>query len=129
MRDTVWKGFGDFVEIIEGKQAVVLQVQTRSASQGKVTQAQYHGVQKPDYQALIFHGVRQEQGERQCRDARVDNAPVNRIGMELAEDTQAAAEIPAAVTSPRLAKRQLKPLQREMTLEELFLRAEDREEG
>ena len=125
MRDTVWKGFGDFVEIIEGKQAVVLQVQTRSASQGKVTQAQYHGVQKPDYQTLIFHGVRQEQ----CRDARVDNAPVNRIGMELAEDTQAAAEIPAAVTSPRLAKRQLKPLQKEMTLEELFLRAGDREEG
>lgn len=128
MRDAVRKGFGDFVEIIEGKQAVVLQV-PRSASQGKVTQAQYHGVQKPDYQALIFHGVRQEQGERQCKDARVDNAPVNRIGMELAEDTQAAAEIPAAVTSPRLAKRQLKPLQREMTLEELFLRAGDREEG
>lgn len=128
MRDTVWKGFGDFVEIIEGKQAVVLEVQTRSASQGKVTQAQYHGVQKPDYQTLIFHGVRQEQGERQCWDARVDNAPVKRIEMELAEDTQ-AAEIPAAVTSPRLAKRQLKPLQREMTLEELFLRAGDREEG
>ena len=128
MRDTVWKGFGDFVEIIEGKQAVVLQVQTRSASQGKVTQAQYHGVQKPDYQTLIFHGVRQEQGERQCRDARVDNAPVKRIEMELAEDTQ-AAEIPAPVTAPRLAKRQLKPLQREMTLEELFLRAGDREEG
>lgn len=92
-------------------------------------QAEYHGVQKPDYQALVFHGVRQEHGSRQCRDARVENAQVDRMGTETADDTEAAEEIPAEVASPRLAQRQLKPLQREMTLKELFLRAGDREEG
>lgn len=106
-----------------------MQVQTRSASQGKVMKAEYQEVQKPGYQALAFHGVRQEHGSRQCRDARVENVQVDRMGTEAAGTTEAADEITAEVVSPRLAQRRLKPLQREMTLKELFIRAGDREEG
>ena len=59
------------MKIIEGKQAVVKQIETKTAVQNHAAQAVYRDVLAPEYQTLHYHGVKQEKGKSHVGRAKV----------------------------------------------------------
>lgn len=132
MAGSFWKGMVTDMKIIQGKQAVVTQVRTTTASQGKtaaVTQvrtttaaqgepamAVCHGVIDPVYQKLHYHSVHPA-AEQEVFTAFSEE--------EIAEGTERDMPVPAVVreadaAEPVIEDRYLETGPKEMTLQELF---------
>ena len=132
MDGSFWKGMVKGMKIIQGKQAVVTQVRTTTASQGKtavVTQvgtttasqrepamAVCHGVIDPVYQKLHYHSVHPV-AEQEAFPAFSEEGMV--------EGTERDMPVPAVVreadaAEPVIEDRHLETGPKEMTLQELF---------
>ena len=67
------------MKIIEGKQAVVNQIETKTAVQNHAAQAVYRDVLAPEYQTLHYHGEKRSQRSR-YRDAGVCGRNTRTVG-------------------------------------------------
>lgn len=104
------------MKIIQGKQAVVTQIRTRTAEQGKPAEAVCRGVSDPVYQKLYYHSVQPVTGRR--------NASVMLSGVPV-EQPDSNVPVPVSVrkagaAEPVIEERHLASIQKEMTLQELF---------
>ncbi|WP_455057019.1 hypothetical protein [Jutongia sp.] len=111
------------MKIIEGKQAVVKQIETKTAVQDHAAQAVCRGVLEPEYQMLHYHGVKQEKGKalqakEQVIPAKVYAADEGRHGVSGAD-----------IVTPVIAEETLGWLERGTILKELFAGAGSRREG
>ena len=132
MDGSFWKGMVTDMKIIQGKQAVVTQVRTTTASQGKtavVTQvrtttasqgepamAVCHGVIDPVYQKLHYHSVHPV-AEQEAFPAFSEEGMVE--GTERDMPVQAVVR-EADAAEPVIEDRHLETGPKEMTLQELF---------
>ena len=104
------------MKIIQGKQAVVTQIRTRTAEQGKPAEAVCRGVSDPVYQKLHYHSVQPAAGR--------ETVPVVLNG-EPVEQPESNVPVPVSVrkagaAEPVIEERHLESIQKEMTLQELF---------
>ena len=111
------------MKIIEGQQAVVKQIETKTAVQNHAAQAVCRDVLAPEYQTLHYHGVKQEKGkslafQKQVIPAEVYAADEGRNGVSGAD-----------IVTPVFAEETLGQLDHETTLKELFAGAGSRREG
>ncbi len=105
------------MKIIEGKQAVVKQIETKAAVQNHAAQAVCRDVLAPEYQTLHYHGVKQEKGKSLAFQKKVIPA----------EGRNAVSG--ADIVTPVFAEETLGQLDHETTLKELFAGAGSRREG
>ena len=104
------------MKIIQGKQAVVTQIRTRTAEQGKPAEAVCRGVSDPVYQKLHYHSVQPVTGRRPAS-VMLSGVPV--------EQPESNVPVPVSVrkagaAEPVIEERHLASIQKEMTLQELF---------
>lgn len=111
------------MKVIEGKQAVVKKIETKTAIQDHTAQAVCRGTLVPEYQTLRYHGVKQEKGKTvklkaQVMPARVQLADKEKSGVNRAD-----------IVTPVFAEEKLGQLDHETTLKDLFAGAGSRKEG
>ncbi len=116
MDGSFWKGMVKGMKIIQGKQAVVTQVGTTTASQGEPAMAVCHGVIDPVYQKLHYHSVHPV-AEQEAFPAFSEEG--------MAEGTERDMPVPAVVreadaAEPVIEDKHLETGPKEMTLQELF---------
>lgn len=116
MDGSFWKGMVKGMKIIQGKQAVVTQVGTTTASQREPAMAVCHGVIDPVYQKLHYHSVHPV-AEQEAFPAFSEEGMV--------EGTERDMPVPAVVreadaAEPVIEDRHLETGPKEMTLQELF---------
>ena len=116
MAGSFWKGMVKGMKIIQGKQAVVTQVRTTTASQGEPAMAVCHGVGNPVYQKLHYHSVHPA-AEQEAFPAFSEEGMV--------DGTETDMPVPAVVreadaAEPVIEDRHLETGPKEMTLQELF---------
>ena len=104
------------MKIIQGKQAVVTQIRTRTAEQGKPAEAVCRGVSDPVYQKLHYNSVQTAAG-RETVPVVLNGEPVDQQdgGVPVT-----ASVSDAGATKPVIEERHLASIQKEMTLQELF---------
>ena len=103
------------MKIIQGKQAVVTQIRTRTAEHGKPAEAVCRGVSDPVYQKLHYHSVQPAAG-RETVPVVLNGEPVEQPG----RGVPVTASVSDAGAKPVIEERHLASIQKEMTLQELF---------
>ena len=104
------------MKIIQGQQAVVTQIRTRTAEQGKPAEVVCRGVSEAAYQELHYHSVQPAAGR--------ETVPVVLNGEPMEQPDRGvpvtASVSDAGATKPVIEERHLASIQKEMTLQELF---------